>query len=1076
MAQIPLEEAIRLGLVREEDLQSLMAQGILTSPFARAGGGASPYWRLPAVTRGGLYTPRFGLGPLSQGLALSPPAPAISGGGVPVGRRAGGGSQAPADLQTLIGSGDVNEIARRVQAGTVDLNALPAGLRQQVMQILSTTPSAHQQRDEEGAAAQDAQKALAVTKQVLGLAKTLVPKGSQAEQIIAQQEQQALGQTPGQEVSGETAPGATAARPRNGTGLPEIPNAPPPTAPTGQIDVKQLEAMGLTPDQIAQIAGALPAGAAGQVPMQGLSLNGQEMTFSPANAVGTDVIMAQNDKGIWEAIPKDLQDAIAAGAIDRFDVKALANQGYTGPEIQDALMGTGGDSGLPDVGEFSPPGGAPSGGAGVAGAGVGGIMGGLTIGQAIADPNLNPAQKALRSTSGASQIAQGVAPILGLGEAVPYLGAAAGLANIAAGAAGPGPSDQKAAAAAIDAAAAAVTTGLAMTGYGALLIPFVQPIAGLVKQNILEAFGLSHKQREALETRETGGMVTNLIKQIQGTKTAGELYEVLRAWSTPLVGGATQNNDPRLQGLDPTTKVNVMAKGPAGPDWDYLGLYGSGALNPAAPTPEQFFDRVLKNPNELQVQVQAGVKPELIAPMNTAILNSLREQIAEVRVRDMVRPNLLAFSRMAGVIVTEDDVVNALRQTGGVMDSPDFPEILRQSERVGAGNLATTQAMADQPFLVPANQEKKSQLYAIGQLQPDRGPDVDSPEYAYQRQVQDAGGTYEQRYPAVEAGYSFKPGVGWVAPDGTVALATGALPAPEPFVEPAPVPQPPSTATPASGPTTDANGAPLPSAGQSNIPPGSPLAPDEPLQPLGIMHEGGVVPRTGPYILAKGETVIPAGRGGLNSWNIEGYLLPSTTEPLPTLKHPGMYWIQDEENQWHVVDPRDYEPAPAGGQDGYDQEAYYLDPKRGVPFAKGKNPDPSKTWRLVFDPDELPEAWKNRQKDGAPLLVPRSVLGRRDWSDVVEQARQSQYVAVHPAVLLAREMPQSVLGTSEGYGITEDQDMEANMRFWRGLDLGESPLPQSEKTPPMREMPGRRPMTPEERQQIDWPPPTKEIA
>lgn len=49
---------------------------------------------------------------------------------------------------------------------------------------------------------------------------------------------------------------------------------------------------------------------------------------------------------------------------------------------------------------------------------------------------------------------------------------------------------------------------------------------------------------------------------------------------------------------------------------------------------------------------------------------------------------------------------------------------------------------------------------------------------------------------------------------------------------------------------------------------------------------------------------------GLQNWNMDGFILPSTVKPQPTLKNPGLYWIQDEENQWHIVDPRNYQPAP----------------------------------------------------------------------------------------------------------------------------------------------------------------------
>lgn len=53
----------------------------------------------------------------------------------------------------------------------------------------------------------------------------------------------------------------------------------------------------------------------------------------------------------------------------------------------------------------------------------------------------------------------------------------------------------------------------------------------------------------------------------------------------------------------------------------------------------------------------------------------------------------------------------------------------------------------------------------------------------------------------------------------------------------------------------------------------------------------------------------PPGTQGLQRWNVEGRMLDSTVEPQPTLKNPGRYWTQDEENVWREVDPRDFPQA-----------------------------------------------------------------------------------------------------------------------------------------------------------------------
>lgn len=176
--EIPLEEAIRLGLVPDEMLQRLSGRGLLRSPFlpGQVAARQSPFWRLPRLIRPpgteragaaaeaqvpglrgaaprarrvglerrrledeadfGLWDPRFGLGPLQFGFPLSPPAPALRGGQPPVGRARGRGSQVAAPLEALLGRGDVNEIARRIEQGLLDPSLVPPSVMAAVAPLL----------------------------------------------------------------------------------------------------------------------------------------------------------------------------------------------------------------------------------------------------------------------------------------------------------------------------------------------------------------------------------------------------------------------------------------------------------------------------------------------------------------------------------------------------------------------------------------------------------------------------------------------------------------------------------------------------------------------------------------------------------------------------------------------------------------------------------------------------------------------------------------------------------------------------------------------------------------------------
>lgn len=137
MANIPYAEAMELGLIprRLEDAISeyYASLGRYPSGFPRSMGGTLPFYRMPSPFqrpsslsfRSGIAPLRFGLGPLALGLGLSPAAPAISGGGVPVGRRPPGGG-GPADIQTLLARAQPQDIAAIRQL--VDAGLLPASV------------------------------------------------------------------------------------------------------------------------------------------------------------------------------------------------------------------------------------------------------------------------------------------------------------------------------------------------------------------------------------------------------------------------------------------------------------------------------------------------------------------------------------------------------------------------------------------------------------------------------------------------------------------------------------------------------------------------------------------------------------------------------------------------------------------------------------------------------------------------------------------------------------------------------------------------------------------------------------
>lgn len=145
VALISLAEARQLGLLpatRQEDAYSLQFPNLYGgggNTFARGGGGTTiPFWRLPPLWRQGIYSPRFGLGPLALGLGLSPAASAVGAPGqVPVGRRAQAAKpETPAEratrLERMGQSGSLPQaganlvsLEEAVQRGLLPASALP---------------------------------------------------------------------------------------------------------------------------------------------------------------------------------------------------------------------------------------------------------------------------------------------------------------------------------------------------------------------------------------------------------------------------------------------------------------------------------------------------------------------------------------------------------------------------------------------------------------------------------------------------------------------------------------------------------------------------------------------------------------------------------------------------------------------------------------------------------------------------------------------------------------------------------------------------------------------------------------
>ena len=143
------------------------------------------------------------------------------------------------------------------------------------------------------------------------------------------------------------------------------------------------------------------------------------------------------------------------------------------------------------------------------------------------------------------------------------------------------------------------------------------------------------------------------------------------------------------------------------------------------------------------------------------------------------------------------------------------------------------------------------------------------------------------------------------------------------------------------------------------------------------------MPRTGPYTLHKGETVVPANEEFPVDENADMRLEAPDTEG----KVPG-FQPQPED----VERERQFQQNLPGGQKGSAKEQpWFVDQRSGVPYQAKKNDDPEHIWRLVYGHQALADAWRERGKQGYPILLRQGDLEARDWLVRVDKARAAQY-------------------------------------------------------------------------------------
>lgn len=183
MSLISLEEAAKLGLLGDEWMNLFPAVGrsqLFGSPLALTFG--QNRTRMGPLERGvgafglqhggsAIQPPRFGLGPLMQGLGLSPSPSAVTApGAVPVGRAAAR-SQSVANAATLVARGnpqDIALLARMEEQGLLPPGTFAALLRQGALPANAAILLPAGRREQEGPS--EAAEVLGTAKRVLGVA------------------------------------------------------------------------------------------------------------------------------------------------------------------------------------------------------------------------------------------------------------------------------------------------------------------------------------------------------------------------------------------------------------------------------------------------------------------------------------------------------------------------------------------------------------------------------------------------------------------------------------------------------------------------------------------------------------------------------------------------------------------------------------------------------------------------------------------------------------------------------------------------------------------------------------------
>lgn len=262
--------------------------------------------------------------------------------------------------------------------------------------------------------------------------------------------------------------------------------------------------------------------------------------------------------------------------------------------------GAGFTAGLPSGGLFGPE------AAGGVAAGFGGTAGGVGAGLSGLGSEAVSAGGALGAGAGAGTGIGAAGAGTAALQAIPYLGALAGIGMTALG-------DEPAHIKALDAAAYA---GAPFTFGLTALIPTIAELTGL-KGLLRGKQKVPHAVREARELQRHAGQAQGFAGEIQGATDLDTLYQTLLRHQTGYVGGTSPQ------------AVNVGF-----PGRDYLGLYGGGGPAPGQrPDPwtqAQFFQNVTERPGDLFAGIQAGVRPDMLTGMNTSLADLIRGQVSRL--------------------------------------------------------------------------------------------------------------------------------------------------------------------------------------------------------------------------------------------------------------------------------------------------------------------------------------------------------------------------------------------------------------------------------------------------------------